>query len=80
MPPKTQKTLQRKFDRRCGKKKAYDTLAQAKEAAYHVTRRREKLGEPIVTYLQAYGCQCGKFHIGSSRQINWEAVLGTKKS
>ena len=78
MPPKTQKTLQRKFDRRCGNKKAYETLALAKAAAWNFTKSREKAGNPIVTFLQAYGCQCGKFHIGSSRQINWEAVLGTK--
>jgi hypothetical protein len=61
--------------RRCHDgKRPYASLAEAKAAAWGMAERKLKKGEPIVTYLRAYGCPCGRFHIGKTRDINWDLV------
>lgn len=52
----------------------FDTLEQAKAAAAGMARRKAARGNPIVTHLRAYGCACGKFHFGRTREINWDLV------
>lgn len=60
---------------RCkGKKAAFDSMDAAKKAAASMANRKAKKGNPIVSFLRAYGCSCGKFHYGSSRQIDWSRV------
>jgi hypothetical protein len=51
-------------------KVAFDTLEQAKAAASGMARRKATQGNPVVTYLRAYG----KFHFGRTREINWDLV------
>jgi len=55
-------------------KRAYDTIEEAKRALGSWLAKRRKEGKPIVTMMRAYGCHCGKFHIGSTREINWDLV------
>lgn len=54
---------------KCGKKIKYKTLDDAKRAAAIFAKKRH-----IVTILQAYGCHCGGFHFGRTRQIDWDRV------
>lgn len=60
-------------------KVAFDTLDQAKAAASGMARRKGKQGNPVVTMLRAYGCACGKFHFGRTREINWDLVAEITK-
>lgn len=61
--------------RRCHDgKRAFDTIEQAKAAAAALARNMERKGQPIVTHLRAYGCACGKFHFGRTRDIDWQRV------
>jgi hypothetical protein len=55
-------------------KRAFPTLDAARAAAADMARRKEKQGSPIVTYLRAYGCACGQFHFGKTRDIDWSRV------
>ena len=55
-------------------KRAYPSIEAAQQAIVSLVRKRAKQGNPIVTYLQAYGCACGKFHFGNTRQIDWSRV------
>lgn len=56
-------------------KRAYDTQQQAQAAIAGMCRRRARQGEPIVSFMRAYRCGfCAKWHVGSSRSINWSKV------
>lgn len=55
-------------------KKPYPTLQAAKRAAVQLADKRARQGNPVVSFLRAYGCSCGQFHFGSSRQIDWDRV------
>ena len=55
-------------------KKPYPTLQAAKAAAAQLADKRANQGVPIVSFLRAYGCACGKFHFGSSRVIDWDRL------
>lgn len=55
--------------RKCGRKIKYETLDDAKRAAAIFAKKKG-----VVTILQAYGCHCGKFHFGRTRQIDWDRV------
>lgn len=63
-----------KPSRRCGTKRGYTTLDQARAAAARLAAARARQGNPVVSFLQAYGCSCGKYHFGSTRQIDWGRV------
>ena len=67
--------MNKKRMRRCHDgKRTYPTLKDAQRAAAEMAKRKAKQGNPIVTFLRAYGCPCGKFHVGSSRDIDWALV------
>jgi len=53
-------------------KKPYPTLQAAKIAAAQLADKRALQGVPVVSYLRAYQCACGKFHFGSTRVIDWD--------
>lgn len=53
----------------CGKKIGYNTIKEARRAAAMFTMTKN-----IVTYMKAYQCHCGMFHIGSTKKINWDKV------
>lgn len=55
-------------------KKPYPTLQAAKAAAAQLADKRARQGNPVVSFLRAYGCACGKFHFGSSRVIDWDRL------
>lgn len=55
-------------------KRAFPTMQAAQAAAAALARRMESKGNRIVTFLRAYGCACGQFHFGKSRQIDWSKV------
>lgn len=55
-------------------KVGYDTLEQAQRAAWLLADRKARQGNPVVTFLRAYGCPCGKFHFGKTKQIDWSKV------
>lgn len=55
-------------------KQSFGTLKEAQAAAAHLAYRRDKQGAPIVTFLRAYGCECGKFHFGKTKDIDWSKV------
>lgn len=57
----------------CESKKRYETIEAAKTGIMQMVRKKAAKGDPIVTYLRAYGCACGGFHVGKSRDINWDA-------
>lgn len=64
----------KRLRRRCANKRSYDTLDQAKSAAAGLVALRKKQGNPVVTFLRAYGCHCGKFHFGNTKNIDWAKV------
>lgn len=68
------KSSKRRMRRCCRDKRAFDTLEEAKRAAAGMAYRKAKKGIPIVTHLRAYGCPCGKFHYGKTKQIDWDRV------
>jgi hypothetical protein len=39
-----------------------------------MVKRKAKGKNPIVTYLRAYACACGGFHLGKARGINWDLL------
>ena len=55
-------------------KQAFPTLEAAKAAAAEMARRKDRQGSTIVTFLRAYGCACGQFHFGKTRDIDWSKV------
>jgi hypothetical protein len=55
-------------------KRRYETLEQAQAAAGMMRKRKAKQGVPIVSFVRAYGCACGGFHVGKSRDIDWNLV------
>lgn len=55
-------------------KAPYPTLQLAQAAAAGLARRKDRQGNRIVTWLRAYRCTCGSFHIGKSRSIDWSRV------
>lgn len=55
-------------------KQRYQTLKDAQAAAALMAARRAKQGSPIVSFLRAYGCACGGFHFGKTRDIDWSKV------
>ncbi len=61
--------------RRCHEgKRAYPTLDAARAAAAAMAQRKDRQGQTIVTWLRAYGCACGAFHFGKTREIDWSRV------
>lgn len=63
-----------KKNKRCDGKVAYPTLKAAQAAAASMCARKSKQGSPVVTFLRAYGCACGRFHYGRTRDIDWSKV------
>jgi len=55
-------------------KQRFDTLKQAQAAASSMADRKAKQGNQIVTWLRAYGCPCGGFHFGKTKDIDWSRV------
>ena len=55
-------------------KQRFLTLEAAQAAAAGLARRKDKQGNTIVTFLRAYACACGGFHLGKTREINWSLV------
>ncbi len=55
-------------------KRSFPTLEAAQAAAKALARLLDKKGIPIVTFLRAYGCQCGNFHFGKTKEIDWSKV------
>ena len=51
------------------RKVSHQTQQEAQAAA---ARMGEQLG--IVTFLRAYRCRCGAWHVGKSRNIDWSKV------
>jgi len=60
--------------RKCAGKVAYPTLKAAQAAAAGMCRRKGKQGNVVATFLRAYGCHCGKFHYGNTKEIDWSKV------
>lgn len=61
--------------RRCHDGKAsFPSLKAAQIAAASMAARKDRDGNPIVTFLRAYGCPCGRFHFGKTRDIDWSRV------
>lgn len=61
--------------RRCHDgKRAFPTLEAAQAAAAALAHNKAKQSNTIVTFLRAYGCACGKFHFGKTRNIDWSQV------
>lgn len=60
-------------------KRPFDTLREAQAAAAGMAKRKDRQGNPIVTMLRTYGCACGKFHFGRTRDINWDLVAAASK-
>lgn len=58
----------------CEKKIKYKTLEEAKKQAWWTIERNRMKGDPQVTFVRAYGCSCGSYHVGRSKEINWEAL------
>lgn len=55
-------------------KKPFPTLQAAQAAAAMLAKRKDRQGNTIVTFLRAYGCPCGKYHFGKTRDIDWSKV------
>ena len=64
----------KRMRRRHDGKRTYPTLRAAQRAAAEMAQRKARQGNPIVTFLRAYGCHCGRFHVGNSRDIDWALV------
>lgn len=60
--------------RACDGKRRFGTLGEAQRAAAEMVARKDRQGLTIVTWLRAYGCRCGGFHFGRTRQINWDVI------
>lgn len=61
--------------RRCHEgKKPFDTHEAACAAIRRMCASKEKQGNPIVSFMRAYGCACGKFHVGKTRDIDWSRI------
>lgn len=55
-------------------KKTYGTLQEAQLAAKMIMHKTAKSKDPRVSLLEAYGCSCGKYHIGKTGGIDWDLV------
>ena len=54
----------------CVNKIKYATLAKAKKVAAIVAKKNK-----MVTFMSGYRClNCGGFHVGKSKSINWNKV------
>lgn len=61
--------------RRCHEGKVkHPTLQAAQETIRRMCERKAKQGNPVVSFMRAYGCACGSFHIGKTRDIDWSRV------
>lgn len=70
------KKIKRKDKGHVGKV-AYITKEIAQGAAARLAKKKSKQGlggNRIVSFLMAYKCHCGKWHIGKSRRIDWSKV------
>lgn len=63
-----------KHQKKCAGKVAYPTLQAAQAAAAMMCKNKAEKGSPVVTFMRAYGCHCGKFHYGRTREIDWSQV------
>lgn len=63
----------------CKGKVGYPTLQAAQAAAAAMAAKKAKKGATIVSFLRAYGCGCGKFHFGKTKQIDWSKIPGLEK-
>lgn len=67
---KENKMISKKKNRnKCGSKIKYNSLEDAKKAAAIFAKKKG-----IITIMRAYGCHCGKFHIGRTKEIDWSKV------
>lgn len=55
--------------RKCGSKVSYATIEAAKKGAAMFAEKKK-----IITILRAYGCSCGKFHFGRTKDIDWSKL------
>ncbi len=58
----------------CARKQRFATLKEAQAAASNMARNKAAKGNPVVSFLRAYGCECGGFHYGNTKQIDWDLV------
>lgn len=70
MPKPAKKRMRRCHDG----KHSFPTLQAAQAAAAAMAQRKDRQGNTIVTFLRAYGCPCGRFHFGKTRDIDWSKV------
>lgn len=70
------RSKRRARERSCRGKRRFATMKEARAAAASLARRRAQQGNTIVAYLRAYGCACGGFHFGSTRDLDWSLVPG----
>ena len=71
-------TAKKKRMKSCHKgKKSYATFEEAKVAAEIISRKKARAKDPRVFVLNAYGCPCGKYHVGTTGEINWKLVNKT---
>lgn len=68
------KPTQRRMRKCCNGKRKFPTMHDAQMAAASMARRKDKQGNTIVTFMRAYGCPCGSFHFGRTRDIDWSKV------
>lgn len=62
--------ISKRVDRKkCGNKRKYNTIEEAQKAAAIFAKKKK-----IITMMRAYGCHCGKFHFGKTKQIDWRRV------
>lgn len=66
---------QKRSRKRCdGKKQSFDTREAASAALNGMLRNKAKRGKVVVGVLRVYGCSCGRFHYGSTKDIIWGLV------
>ena len=64
----------KKRNKGCDGKIKYDSIDEARKAIIHMTKRKKRSGNKIVSYMNVYGCSCGKFHIGKTKEIRWRDI------
>lgn len=63
------KISKRHNSKKCGSKVKYPTLEAAKVGAAIFGKKKK-----IITVLRAYGCHCGSFHFGRTKEIDWSKL------
>jgi hypothetical protein len=57
------------------RKRSYPTHDAAHHALNAWLAKRYASTAPLVTVMRAYRCQCGLFHIGSTKGLYWDAIM-----